>query len=93
MPTWACSYDPRRPREAAFAARLRLLLEAHGLRVRMNYPYLGTSDGFVSWFRKHFQPARYAGLEVEMNQRLLASPATSRRLQGVVTECVRLALA
>lgn len=86
-------YDPRRPREVAFAARLRLLLEAHGLRVRMNYPYLGTSDGFVSWFRKHFQPARYAGLEVELNQRLLASPATSRRLQGVVTECVRLALA
>jgi predicted N-formylglutamate amidohydrolase len=85
-------YDPRRPREAAFAARLRLLLEAHGLRVRFNYPYLGTSDGFVGWFRKHFPPARYAGLEIELNQRLLARPATARRLRGVLTECVHLAL-
>jgi len=85
-------YDPRRPREASFAKRLGLLLEAHGLRVRMNYPYLGTSDGFVSWFRKHFKPAQYAGLEIELNQRLLASPPTARRLQGVLTECVQLSL-
>jgi predicted N-formylglutamate amidohydrolase len=86
-------YDPHRTCEAAFTVRLRLMLEAHGLRVRMNYPYLGTSDGFVSWFRKHFQPTRYAGLEIETNQRLLSSPATARRLQGVIAECVQLALA
>lgn len=84
-------FDPRRPREAAFAARLRLLLEAHGLHVRMNYPYLGTSDGFVSWFRKHFQPTRYAGLEIETNERLLTSLTMTRRLKGVLTECVQLA--
>ncbi len=85
-------YDPRRRREAAFAARLGALLEARGLRVRMNYPYLGTSDGFVSWFRKHFAPSQYAGLEIEMNQRLLAGKPAASRLQHAIAECVQRAL-
>jgi predicted N-formylglutamate amidohydrolase len=49
-------YDPSRPREKAwcraFAGQIRQQLP--GLRVRMNNPYLGTSNGMGQQHRKHF---------------------------------------
>jgi len=53
-------------------------LEAQGLRVRMNYPYSGTSDGFTTQLRKQLPAARYAALEIETNQGLLRTPADAR---------------
>ena len=74
-------YDPSRTRETHFA---RLWREAWHrrtpeLRIRRNYPYLGKSDGLVTYLRRTFSPARYLGIELEINQRLATSPAATRR--------------
>jgi predicted N-formylglutamate amidohydrolase len=69
-------YDPARPAEVAWARRWRALLLAAApqLRVRRNYPYRGIADGLTSDLRKRFAPARYAGIELEVNQRVALGP-------------------
>jgi predicted N-formylglutamate amidohydrolase len=64
-------YDPRRPRERALAARWRSAIRAiePGLRVRFNYPYAGRADGLTTALRRRFPDSRYAGIELEINQR------------------------
>ncbi|MEX1042718.1 MAG: N-formylglutamate amidohydrolase [Pirellulaceae bacterium] len=37
--------------------------------IRRNYPYLGTSDGHTTTLRNHFPADRYAGIELEVNQK------------------------
>jgi hypothetical protein len=39
------------------------------LVVRRNYPYLGTTDGFTTTLRTIHEPEKYAGIELEVNQR------------------------
>lgn len=64
-------YDPRSPGEKAFCTRWRanLLALAPGLKVRMNYPYLGSSDGLPTHIRKSQSNPSYIGIELEVNQR------------------------
>ncbi|MEO7057256.1 MAG: N-formylglutamate amidohydrolase [Caldimonas sp.] len=64
-------YDPRRPGEVALASAWLLALKAADarLRLRRNYPYLGTSDGVTMSLRKKHPPERYVGVELEVNQR------------------------
>lgn len=64
-------YDPRRPRERALAARWKaaMLQLQPGLRVRFNYPYAGRADGLTTAMRRQFPDRRYAGIELEVNQR------------------------
>ena len=63
-------YDPSRPQECAYAqvikAEIKRLYPA--MKVRFNYPYKGTSDGLTTTLRKKFG-ARYAGIEIEINQK------------------------
>ncbi len=61
-------YDPSRRRERSLAGHLRMALVNHGLRVRRNYPYRGTSDGFTTANRRRWSDAVYAGIEIELNQ-------------------------
>ena len=64
-------YDPQRAWEQSFCTAWRSALRKHSpeLRVRKNYPYLGTSDGFTTYLRTRFANSQYAGVELEMNQR------------------------
>lgn len=66
-------YDPRRPREKALAAAWQHAIRSvqPGLKVRLNYPYLGTSDGHTTSLRGRFQPNFYAGIELEVNQAIV----------------------
>jgi predicted N-formylglutamate amidohydrolase len=66
-------YDPRRPLERLLADQLFDRLAGDTFQVRRNYPYRGTSDGHTTHLRTIFPPACYAGLEIEVNQRLLQS--------------------
>ena len=83
-------YDPARARELAFATRWRELLRP--LRVRMNYPYRGTSDGLSRWLRRAFPDRRYAGIELELNQALLDDPKRWRAATSLVVSSLRAAL-
>lgn len=69
-------YDPARAAELRFCARWQAHLRTAGqqLRVRRNYPYHGRSDGLVTHLRRRFLGSVYVGVELEINQRLVASP-------------------
>ncbi len=63
-------FNPTFGRERKLAYLWRDLIRAFmpGFRVRMNYPYLGKTDGHVAALRSRLGPDRYAGIELEMNQ-------------------------
>ena len=85
-------YDPARPRELRFCLdwQTRLSEKRPDLKVRRNYPYLGTSDGFTTYLRTRFPDERYAGIELEVNQRWVGGDAgTWRRLRGDLVETFR----
>lgn len=70
-------YDPSRSGERLLCERWKSLLGVcdPNLRVRRNYPYLGKSDGFVTYLRRCFAPSSYLGIELEVNQSILESHA------------------
>ena len=74
-------YDPARPGEVALARHLQTALKtaAKDLRVRRNYPYTGTSDGFTAYLRKRFPATDYLGIELEINQALVSCGRTAWR--------------
>lgn len=76
-------YDPSRPWEQAICACWRQDLQQREpqLRVLRNSPYRGVSDGLTSALRREHVDAVYAGIELEINQRLLADRGAWRRFQ------------
>ncbi len=68
----AVLYDPRRKREAELGERLAARFSAAGFRVRRNFPFRGVADGHTTGLRRKFSDRRYAGIEIELNQALLA---------------------
>lgn len=82
-------FDPRRGWEAAFVRRWRAaLLELEPeLRVRLNRPYRGWTDGLCTTLRGRLPAARYAGVELEVNQAITTGePARWRRLRRGLAE-------
>ncbi|MCC5904718.1 MAG: N-formylglutamate amidohydrolase [Balneolaceae bacterium] len=65
-------YDPSRPSEKDFCRewKQRMKSKMPDMRVRMNQPYKGTSDGFTTALRKKFDEVHYLGIELEVNQKL-----------------------
>ena len=63
-------YDPSRPAERELAQVIKAEIKRlhPEMKVRFNYPYKGISDGLTTALRKKFGP-RYAGLEIEINQK------------------------
>jgi predicted N-formylglutamate amidohydrolase len=79
-------YDPKRPSEKALSRLWKTEIKQidPALRVRMNYPYSGTSDGFTSALRKQFNDASYLGIEVESNQALTKIPHSLNHLKNIL---------
>lgn len=69
-------YDPGRAPERVFCDlwRKRIREQFPEFRVRLNYPYRGISDGHTTALRKQFSADHYAGIELEVNQRLFDLP-------------------
>jgi predicted N-formylglutamate amidohydrolase len=87
-------YDPRHDQEVALANAWRAaILSRADLRVRRNYPYLGTADALTTHLRKRFRDEGYAGIEVEVNQRFpLHQPDQWRTLRSLLCETLAEAL-
>ncbi len=68
-------FDPKSSFEAMVAAELKSQLNqlAPALKIRMNYPYKGTSDGLTKILRKNFGTNNYSGIEIEMNQKFFSA--------------------
>lgn len=63
-------YDSARSGERELCRRWQTELRARApaLKVRRNYPYSGTSDGFTAYLRRRFPADAYIGIELEINQ-------------------------
>jgi predicted N-formylglutamate amidohydrolase len=81
-------YDPQRPSELHFAKGWQNLLKQH-VKVRRNYPYRGTSDGFTVSLRKQFKDADYLGIELEMNQAISQDPNKLAELSQWLVDTLR----
>jgi predicted N-formylglutamate amidohydrolase len=66
-------YDPAREREKVFCVQWQenISKKKPVIRIRRNYPYLGKADGLVTHLRKRFPPDLYAGVELEINQKIM----------------------
>jgi len=77
-------YDPRRRPESYLAAqlheRIKSSAKAEGWRIRRNYPYHGASDGFTTHLRRIFAPSAYFGVEIEMNQKIVATTSGQKNM-------------
>ena len=67
----AVLYDPSRTIEREIAAELVRAWRIAGWAARRNAPYRGVADGHTTALRRELSPTQYAGLEIEVNQRLL----------------------
>ena len=88
-------YDPRRAGERSLcdAWRERIIQGNPKLVVRRNYPYRGTGDGLTTHLRKLHADARYAGIEIEVNQKhTMGDPETWRALRRLLVSALREAL-
>ena len=85
-------YDPARPGETALCKRWQHMLRElePSLRVRRNYPYRGNADGLTTWLRRRFPDAHYVGVELELNQALLASSRLASAKSVLATSIGRL---
>ena len=82
-------YDPSREAERALARRWKAGIEDEdrSLRIRMNSPYRGVSDGHTTALRDLFDPASYLGIELEVNQKfVLGSPSRWEEIQASLVE-------
>ena len=89
-------FDPARALERAVCAAWRSALRSlcPQLAVHRNRPYRGTSDGLTRELRTRFDESRYAGIELEINQRFVADgTARLSSLNRHVVAALRLALA
>lgn len=89
-------FDPRRKPENALCKAWRKAMAAalpkH--RIKLNYPYKGTSDGMTTWLREQFPATRYAGIEIELNQSFAMQPAARwadvrQALKSTLRACLR----
>jgi predicted N-formylglutamate amidohydrolase len=85
-------YDSQRPSEVRACRRWQAALAEidPSLRVRRNYPYRGAADGLATWLRRRLPDARYAGVELELNQALLAGPSRAQVTETLARSLVEL---
>jgi predicted N-formylglutamate amidohydrolase len=89
-------YNPARPLEKRFGQRWQAHLRPRlpRFRVRRNRPYLGVSDGLVTFLRRELALDGYIGLELEVSQRFPRRGGRSwLALQQVLFETFELTLA
>ncbi len=89
-------FDPARKMERSFGVAMkkdlqgRLGRESGSVRVRLNRPYLGRSDGFPTWLRKRFPPDLYLGIELEVSQGLMVKGGGRwRRIRKIIVEALQ----
>lgn len=87
-------FDPRRPRESAFCRSWKTAIEAEdpALCVRLNYPYRGTSDGLTTALRRTHDGEGYLGIEIELLNSVVRTPAAVRRVARTLGGALRQAL-
>jgi predicted N-formylglutamate amidohydrolase len=86
-------YDPTRSPERDWCQALRSAInsELPALRVRMNYPYRGTSNGLGQQHRRQFGEDKLVTMELEVNSALVDQADWDRTVAGLVAAVSRAA--
>ncbi len=81
-------YDTRRLKEKKLAEAWIMLLKENlpKARIRKNYPYRGTEDGIVSYFRKKLPHPNYSALEIEVNNARLRNRLQSGSFRKIIAK-------
>lgn len=81
-------YDPQRPSEKNLCEQWQKEMRfiAPTVRVRRNYPYKGTSDGFTVALRKQFKDTDYVGIEIESNQKHALNAQSINTLKNLLSD-------
>lgn len=81
-------YDPSRAHEKNLCLNWQRAIKslAPELRVRLNYPYKGTSDGFTMALRKQFGGTNYIGIELESNQEIADNSQSLDKLKKIIAD-------
>lgn len=81
-------YDSRRPSERQFCRRWQqeITHRRPDLKIRRNYPYLGTSDGLATWLRRRHDAPVYMGIEVEIHQLLAVDHTEQPSLASLLAQ-------
>lgn len=68
-------FDPANPLEVACCDFMRNSLQDSlpTISIAFNEPYKGVDDGFTASLREAFPSGRYAGIEIEVNQKLIGT--------------------
>lgn len=79
-------FDPSRSVEGHVANRLQEVLQdlLPTFQIDHNRPYLGTDDGFTTYLRTRFSNERYAGLEIEVNQKYYTTQSSEKVEAGLL---------
>jgi predicted N-formylglutamate amidohydrolase len=89
-------FDPSRAGEKALCERWRAAIvrdqNAAGMRVKMNLPYRGTSDGHTTALRRVFPASRYVGIEVEVKNSLIVSAREQELVGEMLARTLRSAI-
>lgn len=81
-------YDPKSSLEKETSLKLKKLFNEN-YKVRFNYPYKGTDDGFTTYLRTQFPPDVYIGIELEFNQKHLQNNYSSDCIADLVYKYFR----
>ena len=82
-------YDSKQKTERALAESFKSkLLEYSHFRIRFNYPYKGSSDGFTTYLRKKF-PKNYWGIELEVNQKFATNHLMHKQVKEIIYKTVQ----
>ena len=86
-------YDSKRINEKIFCASFKneILAINPTLKVRSNYPYLGSADGFTTYLRKQFK-SNYLGIEIEINQKFTKDNTMDNQIKKVLSRSIKLLL-
>lgn len=80
-------YDPNKTLEKEFCTELKkiYLKDENKYKLKLNYPYRGTSDGFTTYLRAKLDNSKYIGVEIEFNQQyFLSNHFESDLVQGII---------
>lgn len=78
-------YDPARPLEVEFCRQLKAILQKNSnLRIHLNRPYRGTGDGVTAQLRTENESLTYAGVEIEVNKKLLRTSEDLKKISNLL---------
>ncbi|GGI83917.1 N-formylglutamate amidohydrolase [Legionella impletisoli] len=86
----ALLYDSKRHGEKEVCRIWQNLMFNHSppYRIRLNYPYTGSSDGFTAALRKKHLENDYLGIEVECNQALVNDDDSLKALYSTLSDSI-----